>query len=262
MRSTPLLRALPVLAMTGACLATLPTCMAQAADFPGPAPLPEAIHDQAVEFGSSWYLRLDLSYAVYDPVEIHRQDGTEFFNETIEDNFAYGIGVGAEFSNWLRGDVTLDYRPSVGITGQTVCTGPTCGGAAFVNNATSLESWLFLANAYLDLGNWHGITPYVGGGIGTVYHESRALTFDIPDAAGVTSINGSDSWQFAWALMAGASVDLSPNFKIDAGYRYVDLGHAISSFRTNTGVSDTGLETTYDDLSAHEFRIGLRYLID
>jgi len=29
-----------------------------------------------------------------------------------------------------------------------------------------IESWVGLFNTYIDLGTWHCVTPYVGGGVG------------------------------------------------------------------------------------------------
>ena len=35
-----------------------------------------------------------------------------------------------------------------------------------------MQKNLFLANGYVDLGNYWGVTPYIGGGIGTAYINS------------------------------------------------------------------------------------------
>ncbi|MEO1198637.1 MAG: outer membrane protein [Pseudomonadota bacterium] len=250
--------AAPFLTLAGMLLAA----PVMAADFPGPAPLPEYGPQSTAEFGSNWYLRLDATYSLSNDVEISQAGGALLLNETIDDGVAYGIGFGVELSNWLRADVTFDYRPGVDVSGQTFCNGAGCGGSQFVTDRTSIDSALFLANGYVDLGTWRRITPYVGAGIGAVNHNTDDLIADIPNADGVDRIEGAQTWEFAWALMAGASVDISPNFKIDAGYRYLDLGQAISGTRTNTDVIDPGLEVTFDDLSAHEFRFGIRYLID
>jgi opacity protein-like surface antigen len=48
----------------------------------------------------------------------------------------------------------------------------------------------------------------------------------------------------------GVRYDLSPELKIDVGYRYTDLGSAISGGSVPLDV---------DDLTANEIKIGLRY---
>jgi opacity protein-like surface antigen len=91
-----------------------------------------------------------------------------------------------------------------------------------------------LVNGYIDLGTWWGVTPYIGAGIGASYNY-----LDL----------GGDSgrWNFAWAGMAGAAYHLSQNLSVDFGYRYADLGR-VNAFG--------------GDVTAHELRVGFRYLID
>jgi opacity protein-like surface antigen len=98
-------------------------------------------------------------------------------------------------------------------------------GARFWNSAT-------LVNGYVDLGTWWGVTPYVGAGVGASYNHLDLLA-------------GDGRWNFAWAGMVGAAYHLSQNLSVDFGYRYVDLG-SVSNL----------------DFTAHEFRIGFRYLLD
>ncbi len=60
---------------------------------------------------------------------------------------------------------------------QTVPAGTPIGVTADANACTPKESAsvqknLFLANGYVDLGTYFGVTPYIGGGVGTVYMNS------------------------------------------------------------------------------------------
>ena len=55
------------------------------------------------------------------------------------------------------------------------------------------------------------------------------------------------NFNLAWALMAGIAYDVSPNAKIDMGYRYVNLG------KFGSGTKSTAI---------NEYRIGFRYMID
>jgi opacity protein-like surface antigen len=89
-----------------------------------------------------------------------------------------------------------------------------------------------LVNGYVDLGTWWGVTPYVGAGVGASYNHLDVLA-------------GDSQWSFAWAGMLGAAYHLSQNLSVDFGYRYVDLG-SVNNL----------------DFTAHEFRVGFRYLLD
>lgn len=153
---------------------------ARAADIAPPPPILQAPPIPVVELGSNWYLRGDFNYRMFD-----------MDPASPEDAAVLGIGVGYQFNNWLRGDVTLDYQ----------------FGSRFPNTEKLWSSALF-ANAYADLGTWWGVTPYVGAGVGAAYNNVSDYT----------------RWNFAWALMAGAAYHLSPNLSFDFGYRYADLG--------------------------------------
>jgi opacity protein-like surface antigen len=118
-----------------------------------------------------------------------------------------------------------------------------------------------LANAYVDLGTYAGFTPYVGAGAGTTY-----VSWDgdlNTDANGTFYHEGRNSWRFTWALMAGASIDLTCNLKADVGYRYrhINGGSMFGPVSVSNGtdpVSTTG--PGYDKgFSIHEIRGGLRY---
>ena len=110
-----------------------------------------------------------------------------------------------------------------------------------------------MVNAYADLGTWQGFTPYVGAGIGTSYVKASGIRFD--NGSGNTGSYGNHGrWNLAWALMAGAAYEISPNMMIDAGYQFRSLGKAKSG-----RIYGTQSRIEYDDIYAHELRLGLRY---
>ncbi|MDR6952121.1 opacity protein-like surface antigen [Ancylobacter sp. 3268] len=168
-----------------------------------------------VEESRFWYLRLDAGYVFNE---------TPYAGAPLDDAGLIGIGIGGRFSDWLRLDLTADYRTQAdyaidGVTGDySVAT--------------------LLANAYVDLGTWYRITPYVGAGIGLGYADL--------DAPGFGSGLG-----LAWAAMGGVAVELAPNWQLDLGYRYLSL----ENVDLGGGLPDL-------DQPAHEIRIGLRILLD
>ena len=98
-----------------------------------------------------------------------------FDRADIDDSFNLGIGIGYQVTDYLRVDVTGDYVFEADVKGnscvQTV--NKVCGGGAYFGQPTgtfkdntSVERFDLLANAYLDLGTYGSITPYVGAGIG------------------------------------------------------------------------------------------------
>ena len=148
----------------------------------------------------------------------------------------YQLGAGYQFNHWFRVDVTGEYRGSTNFHGLDVLTYPVGGGPIGYeadNYSASKSEWLFLVNAYADLGTWWCITPYIGAGIGTARVQIREF-----HQFGGTVNNGErfgskpgictdrlGEWNFAWALHAGLAYQVNPNMAIELGYSYVNLGN-------------------------------------
>lgn len=212
---------------------------AHAADMPdlGYAPAP------VQEFGSNWYLRGDVGYAMNQSPTLAAGNTyfapVDLYDTSMDDSWTIGGGFGVKATPWLRLDFTFDYRAESDFSGTI---GPYTISGAF-------DNWTLLANAYFDLGTWNGITPYVGGGIGAASIAPKGVN------DGFVKPEFEAQWSFAWALAAGISVDFAPNWSLDLGYRYL----AINDVDFGDEVYNT---LVVGDLSSQEFRIGVRYLID
>jgi opacity protein-like surface antigen len=250
---------------SGVALGLLMSGQALAADLPIP-PIIEHTPDYSPAIGGGWYLRGDIGYGIYnDPDVTYGVNGAaqvHFFDNELSEVAVLGIGAGYVFNEFFRADITATMRTQSDFHGKTPLTGG-CNPATYCSDEyADLTSYDFMVNAYIDMGTWYGITPYVGAGIGagwTHIEGWRSVSAPGNPFAQTTTIVDNDEWTFAWALMAGASIDVFHRTKIDVGYRYLNLGEV-----------DTGLDTananpawaSLDDLSVHEFRVGLRYTID
>lgn len=247
-----------VMAGAGAAL-LVPALTANAADLlqpivpviPQPQVVPEPI-------GGNWYLRGDVGYKIYAEPKVSFA-GTSYVNNHVDNTAMVGAGIGYRFNPWLRADITGDYEFPAKFHGHLTCFA--CGGAGgFSNEYARLSAATFLANAYVDLGTWYGVTPYVGAGIGASYVTVSDYHFVNPGAPPVPgTVPGDSKWNFAWALMAGLSYQLSQNLAVDLNYRYLSLGDAQTKPFTAAGVTQP---VKFKDLAAHEIRIGLRYQFD
>ena len=120
----------------------------------------------------------------------------------------------------------------------------------------SLKTYTLMLNVYKDLGNYLGFTPYIGAGIGAAYHQMSGVYFTgNPNLT--NTIEGRNDLAFAWAVMAGVGYQVSDRAILDFGYRYIDLGKASSGRVDNAGFVNPRVNV--DDISAHEFKVGLRY---
>jgi opacity protein-like surface antigen len=228
---------------------------ALAADMPQPIPM-------APPVVGGWYLRGDIGYKIWSDPEVDWDDsgaGIEFDDEDLDDTFMIGVGAGYRFNEWFRTDVTLDYEFPADFEGSSPCPAP-CGGAGATVNSeiAEISAWTTLANVYLDLGNYSGFSPYVGAGAGVALVMVDDIVTEDSSTGTFTSIDGDEEWNFAWALMAGLAYDFTPQMTVDLGYRYLNLGE-VSSDTVPLGAGDG--DFTYDDLQAHEIRVGLRYTI-
>jgi len=185
-------------------------------------------------------------------------DFTVFHND-IKSSPLFGIGVGWQARHWLRFDLTGEYRGDATYFG----TDSYPGGGGFIagtNEYTAdMKTWLGLANAYIDMGNWCGFTPYIGAGIGFSTISVEGLKDVNVPTGGVAFGEDKTTSNFAWAIHAGVAYDVTPQTVIELSYRYVDLGNAKS-----------GGVTTYDgdfayaghqikDITSNDLLLGFRY---
>ena len=277
----------PIKSAVAALVATMAWTPAFAADLLRAPYSPAQNDDVPVEFGTGWYIRGDIAAA---------QDNANAFGRASllgikpPNGWSAGLGGGYKFTNFLRADLTVDYRSPVttnGIAGSLACVtgaapildgnGTIVGSTPFFDTCTGiahsrLNRTHLLANAYVDLGTWSRFTPYVGAGVGVnvTYNKSQLnwfmsnedpynITFTDPFTKAVfhefmdTQRTGF-RYNLAWALMGGVAVDLTPHLKLDIGYRYLSLG--------NYSAIDSSGNPITKRLSAQEIRTGFRYVID
>jgi opacity protein-like surface antigen len=242
----------------------------------------EAGRAESMEFAQpvTRYVRVDASFANYGGYSFYQADvvanGGSFLEEDIGTKGVVGAGIGWKLSPWLRADLTGEYRLPASIHAYDNLTGTLTTGEHLQANthySGDLSAFVGLANVYADLGHWGRITPYVGAGAGFARVEISHLTtasygtLDDPssgahfsDSSTASSKNNSE-WNFAWALMAGLSVDLNPEAILDIGYRYIDFGGgtAAASDLIVCPCGAVGQPLEIADLTAHEFRVGLRF---
>ena len=152
--------AIPTLAAL-AVLTTIPA--ARAADMPLPPPV-------AIPEMSGWYLRGDIGFSNQNVGSLFNVNYADFTSVTnIDKSFdaapLFGLGIGYTVNNWLRFDVTGEYRGNANFHGFDIGAIPT-GGFIDDRYTGSKSEWTFLFNGYVDLGTWYNITPFVGAGVG------------------------------------------------------------------------------------------------
>lgn len=142
------------------------------------------------------------------------------FHHDIKSGPLFGGGVGYEFNKWLRFDFTGEYRGSSLFLGQDQYAAGFNFPGGTNEYTADIESWVGLANGYIDLGTWACITPYVGGGVGFANISVLGLKdVNVPNNSVAYGVDSTDT-NFAWAVY-------------DLSYRYTDLGD-VKSGRVTT----------------------------
>ncbi len=254
---------------------------AQAADLlPPPPPIEAPQLRGPVEDPNGFYLRADVGVGINNSYNLRSTYGDGYSTTAslgsweggagLGDSTLIDLGVGYQFNSWLRADVTGEYRSSASYNSkvfyQYTGGGSNCPVGAGVpcgdNYTALLRSGLFLANGYLDLGTWYGITPYVGAGVGVLSYGFSGLT-DIsmsqPNGWGVAPSNSGAN--FAYALMAGVGYNIAPNLKLDIGYRYMNAGSLSTGAIICSDTSQCHFETQHFKLASNDLRVGLRWML-
>jgi opacity protein-like surface antigen len=263
---------------------------AAAADLLPPPPVLEPPPPAAAEF-TGWYLRGDVGVGVNantpnlfntpnpaagTPNSYYSVVPTQsFYNSTISAATNFDLGIGYQVNNWLRFDVTGEYRGGSHFQSLYVLNDAGNTGTGPIQLADfyrgDISSWVGLVNGYLDMGTWSGVTPYIGAGVGLARNTLSGMT----DQGVVTAIGGAASpsggyfndgskFNFAWALMTGLDFNVTQNLKLELGYRFLDLGKYSSGGSYCLGTCGGGVPNyvvSKNDLAYNDFRIGLRWMI-
>ncbi len=201
------------------------------------------------DVGYSWSRNPDVKFTQTDPVTSVFL--TEAASASMDDAWLVGGGLGCSAGpRGLRGELMLDWRGDRDVRGTLAAP----SGAAF---ATSVQSLTLMFNAYYDLMQFGGFTPYVGAGVGVAHNDLGSVTFT-GDPTLSNTLNGADKWSLAWSLMAGVGYQISQRVTLDLGYRYIDMGDVRSSRVDSSGFNGNP-PLRVDDLTAHEFKVGLRF---
>ena len=258
-------------------LATLVAAGASSAAFGADLlpPPPQLEPPPPMDVGGGWYLRGDVGVgavqmsswrSTLQPVD----ETGNAFNAVAVPSFASmgdqtfgGAGVGYQFNHWFRADITGEYRTEASYRANIMSAWTLNNPTSFGTDSYSagLGTALFIANAYVDLGTWHCITPFVGAGVGLASHNLAGLN-DVGGGAangGIGVAPDTHQTNFAWAIMAGLALNVTPNLKMELGYRYVDMGSITSNPIQCASPNGCYQETQGFHVASQDVRLGFRY---
>src|ERR1700712_144322 len=251
--------------------ASLLSSAAFAADMAIAPPPPMYSPAPVVEDFGGWYLRGDIGFSnqrvqrlnnLLDAGNTSSVQHTSFNTAGI-----FGLGVGYTFNNWLRADVTGEYRGNSNFTGIDLITYP--GGVGADTYHATKSEWVVLANAYVDLGTWWCVTPFIGAGVGGArvsianFTDQNIANNGGGALPGLAIGDNVAKWNLAWAVHAGLAYKVSPNLTFELAYRYLDMGDGLTGdLRTFDGTNSVVNPTTFKGLTSHDLKLGMRWQFD
>ena len=255
--------------LIGAALLAGAGAPAMAADFYEPPP-PVYYEPPPKPAIGAWYIRghigmsnqrVDgISHPAIDAAIAHEWLQRGSFNSAP----IFGIGAGYKLNKYLRGDLTVEYRGGANFTALDRLFNPGLGAITTNDYRARKTEWLLLANAYVDVGQFWKITPYVGAGIGVSRNTIRDFRDLNVQAGGGGYAATASQWNFAWALHAGLGFDVTENTTLDLGYSFVNLGNARTGSLVNDdpalGCAGAACDpVVFNKLVSHDLKLGLRY---
>ncbi len=249
--------------------ATLLSQAAFAADM-AIAPPPAYAPAPVVEDFGGWYLRGDIGFSNQRVDRLNNlldRNNTSSV-QTLNFNSAgiFGLGVGYKVNNWFRVDVTGEYRGNSQFFGTDRIT--YVGGVGTDTYHATKSEWVVLANAYVDLGTWWCITPFIGAGVGGARvaingftDQGIALNGGVgPALPGLAFGDNVSKWNFAWAAHAGLAYKVTPNFTVELAYRYLDMGDGLTGdLRAFDGTNAFNNPMTFKHITSHDLKLGVRW---
>jgi opacity protein-like surface antigen len=259
--------------LIAAAAASLLSSAAFAADMPIMSPPPMGYAPPPVQDFGGWYLRGDIGMTntqgklhtnLYDTLPANT--AFQQYGHGFDGGLLFGVGVGYQFNNWFRADITGEYRSKVSFNGTDFFQFNPGGGLADAYHG-GYQSWVGLVNAYADLGTWWCLTPFVGAGVGAATIKTSAFSdvATFPGGAGLASsfiADGATKTNFAWALHAGVAYRVSNNFTVELAYRYLDMGtagHGQGHFFDGTPAGPSTFQ--YRDMTSQDLKLGVRWNI-
>ena len=221
-----------------------------------PGPIPPAVL-------GGWYLRGDIGYSNQEVDELYNVLYEEYDSvENVHKEFTgapfIAGGIGYKINNWFRVDATGEYRSKSEFNGADIAE---FAGFLSPDVYTAKKSeYVALVNGYVDLGSWHGISPFIGAGVGAANVEISAFT-DTGEAFGSVAFGEEhDEWNLAWALYAGLGMDVTDNFTVELAYRYLDMGDGESgNLIAFDGTDNFDNPMEFRDITSHDVKLGFRY---
>lgn len=210
-----------------------------------------ALSVSALAADNGFYMGLKFIDSIQSTGNVSKGGAIDFFevDSYTQNTVGGGVFVGYDFYPMHQVPVRAEIEYAIRTNSKTEWDSKDFGDLVTLKGQWNLQT-LFL-NAYWDFHNDTAFTPYIGGGLGMGFIQSK---YEM-EIAGL----GSDSYKkantvFAWNAGAGVAYAITNNLSADLAYRFVALGYHENE-KTVDGVKMKLGMAPY----ANEFSLGIRY---
>jgi len=133
---------------------------------------------------------------------------------SYDTGYSVGAAVGYAFDVNLRTELEVAYRHA-----DTNALKMPGDSLHYLSDVTSVS---LLANLFYDVKLPHGVTPYLGGGLGVAFIDTKqGNLYTVNGNTGQASANaGTSDTVLAYQVGCGIAYAVTPRISLDAGYRY------------------------------------------
>lgn len=262
--------------------------MSGSAGVPVPAPVPVA------DYAAEWYIGVVSGGVLSDESSISEIGTGMPVKDTgdLAKTMFGGISAGRYLTPSLRAEIAFDFYDDFKVagpaevlysdtltsasTGDDVVYGVTRTDTVKVGRTTGM------LNLYYDLPLSQRFKPYIGGGVGVTWrsmNRNYTVAYECDHIVAAANCSGlpsdlkatfedsnklsTDRFDVALAAMAGFSIEVTPSILWDNGYQMLWESNSVELLAsTKCGGADCDSTVKYGDTVQHQFRTGLRFLID
>ena len=143
------------------------------------------------------------------------------YRVNLKTGFDGDINVGYDFGAF-RLEAEGGYKRANVNVNKTLGNNPAQPYATAIGGGHN-DVYSLMANGLVDFGPSDGLNFFAGGGVGVAWNKVRYDITSTPAGANGGAYDDNRS-AFAWQLLAGVRMPLSPNVDVSLKYRYFDAG--------------------------------------
>ena len=182
---------------------------------------------------SGLYAKLELGAAIPAKKVQTDDDKGYYSSKKLDTSFSYGGGIGYKITDKIRVDAMFsgfdDFKQSknpvpnvafITTDGTDIDITP-----GIANSKFKVKTTLLMANAYYDIANLNGFIPYLTAGVGLARNKSDPYKLTLNNDKDIHfRFRGKSKNNFAYGVGAGLGYQINDKIRIDAQYKFLDLG--------------------------------------